>query len=300
MAVFGWHGLHYNGAVPFAWVPNFFPVSFFEEGHTGVALFLTLSGFILAAICTGREVMYGAFIRNRLLRLLPLLLIWTLAWFYTSNVAPERLFAMFFGLLVNGGQFPGAGWTVIIEFQFYLVFPFLLLFVERYGLRYLFGIVAIAFFIRLLFFLRVGNVQVLAYSTAFGRIDQFALGMAAFHVYRRGHIPRSPWFLLALVSLWLFIFHQFNRLGGYWYPTHREIWVYFPTLEGLFYGLITATYLRTSFAIPRVLNVPAAWLGKISYSLYLNHDAVMTATAQCAVRLDSRTTTRRPLWSSHS
>lgn len=63
MLVFTWHTIHDAEAVPFAAVPSFFPLSLFEEGHTGVSFFLTLSGFILAALCTDRTVLYGAFIR---------------------------------------------------------------------------------------------------------------------------------------------------------------------------------------------------------------------------------------------
>lgn len=189
---------------------------------------------------------------------------------------------MLFGLLVNGGQFPGAGWTVIVEFQFYLLFPFLLTFTRRYGLRYLFGLLAVAMALRALFWARVGNIQYLAYSTPFGRIDQFLFGILAFHLYRSGKVPRSPLAFISVTLIWMLIYHQFNRMGGYYHSTRTDIWIYLPTLEGLFYGLMTATYLSARISIPRSIDRVVAWLGTISYSMYLAHTEVMMACSVSA------------------
>ena len=271
LMVFSWHSVHYGQGIPFTTVP-FFLLGLFEEGHTGVSFFLTLSGFILAALCTGRRVLYGEFIRNRILRIAPLLGVWTLLYFYTGTLPPERMFAMLFGLLVNpGAQFPGAGWTVLIEFQFYLLLPFLLAFTQTYGLRYLVGVLVVALMLRVMFFLRSDDVLYLAYNTAFGRVDQFVLGILAFHLHRSGRFPRNPLVLVAVVLGWSLVYHQFNRLGGYYHLPYREVWVYLPTLEGGFYALITVAYLNADFRIPQIVDRSAAWLGTISYSIYLNH-----------------------------
>jgi peptidoglycan/LPS O-acetylase OafA/YrhL len=285
LMVFSWHALHYANALPFTAVPVFV-LSVFEEGHTGVAFFITLSGFILAALCTGRRVLYSEFIRNRLLRIAPLLLVWTLLYFYTSAVPPERMFAMLFGLLVNPSSlFPGAGWTVLIEFQFYLLLPFLLVFTETYGLRYLLGLIAVAILLRAMFFFRSDDVLYLAYHTAFGRVDQFVLGIVAFHLHRSGKVPRNPLWLVAVTLVWLLVYHQFNRLGGYYHLAHRELWILLPTLEGIFYALITVAYLSADFRIPGFVDRTAAWLGTISYSIYLNHWELVLICARWAARL---------------
>ena len=271
MFVFSWHTVHFGTAIPMQTVPAI-PLSVFEEGHTGVSFFIALSGFILAALCTGRRVLYGAFIRNRVLRVAPLLLVWMLLYFYTGTMAPERMFAMMFGLLINEGQpFPGPGWTIAIEFQFYLLFPLLIVFVERYGLRYLFGLIGVALVLRTLFYLRSDDVRYLAYATAFGRVDQFVLGIVAFHVHRSGKVPRSPLLLVGATAAWLVLYHQFNRLGGYYHLSSRALWIVLPTLEGVFYALITVAYLNAAFRIPAAVDRTAAWLGMISYSIYLNH-----------------------------
>jgi peptidoglycan/LPS O-acetylase OafA/YrhL len=280
--VFYWHAGHWWNVYPTGSVPSFFAGSIFEEGHTGVALFMVLSGFIFCAICGDKVPIYGEFLRNRLLRIAPLFTIWTLfGYSVRPDVTPERLFATIFGLL-NKNSYPGLGWTVLIEFQFYLIFPFLLAFSRRYGTRYLVGLVGTIVMLRWLFWNQYGSVQYMSYWTIVGRIDQFVLGMVGYSLYRRYH----PWlgsipFFVSLVVVWLAIYHVINLNGGYYgiptSPYFQTMWIFVPTLEGLFYMLITVSYLRLQIRIAKWLNSALAWLGMLSYSLYLNHDTVVTA-----------------------
>jgi peptidoglycan/LPS O-acetylase OafA/YrhL len=83
-------------------------------------------------------------------------------------------------------------------------------------------------------------------------------------------------FLVALIVIWAAIFHRFDSLGGYFdntrgYPSSTSMWVYWPFFEGLFYSLITATYLGTSQLLPQFVDRALAFLGTLSYSFYLNH-----------------------------
>ena len=70
-----WHFLHYNNGypVPFENDPIFF-LSIFNEGHTGVALFMTLSGYLFSKLLDEKRIWWTAFFYNRALRLLPLLI----------------------------------------------------------------------------------------------------------------------------------------------------------------------------------------------------------------------------------
>lgn len=226
-------------------------------------------------LCYERQINYFEFVRNRLLRIAPLFLVWTLLYFYISDIDPAKLLIAV-GALLNNRTVPGVGWTVIVEFQFYLLFPFLLAFSQKLGVRYLIGLVAMAVSIRWGIWYARGSVQDLAYSTIFGRIDQFLLGMISFEVSRRfPKLFKSPIVLIALVVAWSGIYHRFDVMGGYFdiqtYPSPSSIWVYLPTLEGVFYGLITAAYMGTIQLLPRALDKGVAWLGMLSYSLYLNH-----------------------------
>ena len=69
--VFTWHFNHVNDGHLSG--PEIFPLSFFAEGHVGVAVFMTLSGYLFAKLLDGRDIHYVPFMWNRLLRLFPLL-----------------------------------------------------------------------------------------------------------------------------------------------------------------------------------------------------------------------------------
>jgi peptidoglycan/LPS O-acetylase OafA/YrhL len=293
--VLGWHAFHFNGVIPFWLVPSAFPLSIFEEGHTGVSLFLTLSGFIFARLCYGRGVNYSAFMRNRLLRVAPLLIVWTLVNYPPSQLPAERLLAMVLTLTPRG-DFPGLGWTVLIEVQLYLVFPFLLKFSQWYGPKYLVGIVLVALMLRAGIWATGGTVQFMSYWTVLGRVDEFVLGMLGFEASRRwGKQLGNPLVLLLLITLWLFICHRMNVLGGYYYspttPPGVQLWIYFPTLEGLFYAAIAASYLNLQLPGIPLIGRFVAWLGTLSYSIYLNHWMIVQACFLWAAKLGVALTT---------
>jgi peptidoglycan/LPS O-acetylase OafA/YrhL len=282
-----WHSIHHGTKVPFTTVPSFFPLSLLEEGHTGVALFLTLSGFLFAALTEGKDVDYAGFFRNRLLRIAPLFIVWTLITFYTTQIPPERMLAVVFGLL-DRQIYGGVGWTVLVEMQLYLIFPFLLTFSRRYGLRYLLGVILICGLLRLMVWLQYSGTLLLAYWTVFGRADQFILGMISFVAYRRfARVLGQPLFLIFAFLGLSYLYHQFNRQGGYYGSGTFFLWVYMPTLEGLAYGTLIASYLALRVRVPALIDRPLAWLGTISYSMYLSHTTVVPACYALAKRFFS-------------
>ncbi|MEC8989971.1 MAG: acyltransferase family protein, partial [Candidatus Latescibacterota bacterium] len=62
--VFTWHFIHTNSMVSPEFVPRI-PLSLLNGEHTGVALFMTLSGYLFAKLLDGRRIHYRAFIWNR-------------------------------------------------------------------------------------------------------------------------------------------------------------------------------------------------------------------------------------------
>ena len=277
-----WHSFHATAVMPAdSTVPRFFAFSIFDEGHTGVSLFLTLSGFIFARLSYERSIHYWPFIRNRLLRLLPLWLVSTLINVTLAQLPAERLLA---ALLTNMGRtdFPGIGWTVLIEFQLYLLFPFFVRFTRDYGVRYLIGVVAVALLMRTLLWITTRNVLLFSYWTVLGRVDEFVLGMLGAEASRRYGKQLGKLWVLVLVSMtWLLIMHGFNRLGGYYKVGMSSfgsaLWIYFPTLEGLFYATIIVSYLNLEVRGSPTLGRFFAFVGTLTYSFYLNHELVVRA-----------------------
>ncbi|RBP36673.1 peptidoglycan/LPS O-acetylase OafA/YrhL [Roseimicrobium gellanilyticum] len=259
--------------------------AFLIEGHTGVALFLVLSGFIFAAICYRREVSYPGFVMNRVLRIFPL---YGVAIFLATMLAGAPL-AQFFGSLLL--PYPGREmvsyvpitphlWTIRLEFQFYLIFPFLILFAAKYGLRYLLGLILLALSIRCMIWVSPEHDKLkdAVYGTLVGRLDQFAIGMLAGSLYSGRADIRLPkwlgWRYLPLIA-WLAplgVVYLFHRLGGNSHlPPGHGFWVIYPDLEGLAWAFFTLAYVLAPWDWPERISKALGWLGALSFSLYINH-----------------------------
>jgi peptidoglycan/LPS O-acetylase OafA/YrhL len=293
LLVLVWHTVHCF--VPTAYVPPnaLFPLSLLEEGHTGVSLFMVLSGFIFMALCRDKEVAYADFLRNRVLRIAPLFLFWLSLQLWTQpNLDALKVLVSMVTMTTPGGHMPGVGWTILVEFQFYLIFPLLLYSYRRDGVRSLLGVLAIAMGVRAAYYVTTANVQTLAYMSLFGRIDQFVLGMLACEASRRWPaLFRNPLLFAGSVVGWLFFYHQVNRWGGFYHLPTQRLWVVFPTLEGLAYGLWTACWLGCPWSLPRWLDDALAWMGKLSFSFYLNHMLVIQVCIALAVKAKMRPNT---------
>jgi peptidoglycan/LPS O-acetylase OafA/YrhL len=271
--VFTWHFIHGHDGRPIPF-NSLVSVPFLDEGHSGVALFMVLSGYLFAALVDGKRLAPGAFFYNRAVRLLPLLLIVLIINALLRAAAGQPLapyaWSVLQGLLLP--TLPNGGWSLTVEFHFYLILP-LLLWLFRRSKWLPLGLVAAAMLLRAALWRTLGQVQDYAYWTLIGRIDQFVLGMAAFHF--RGLFAGKH--LRAFVVLLLFwtAYSAFDGFGGFnepaGYPSHRPVWIVLPTLEGLGYGALIAWYAN-SFRLPETgLSGLLGKLGECSYSFYLLH-----------------------------
>ncbi|MFC5583695.1 acyltransferase family protein [Nitratireductor kimnyeongensis] len=198
--VFSWHTTHMRGAIPPSYVPSFPPVSLFEEGHIGVALFMTLSGYLFAKIINGRPIDVGAFLYNRILRLFPLLFV-TLAVGYgllwSRGMSLETIFSTaYVGFIFP--RWPNGAWSIAVELHFYLLLPILLPIAWKHP-QTLLALIVMMIFIRAAIYLDGWNIRNASYWTIIGRIDQFLAGMAAFCLLK-GRTARSWYFAVAAVA----------------------------------------------------------------------------------------------------
>lgn len=280
--VFVWHfnhGLpteHPKGApVPFEGAPWPFPASLMDEGHTGVALFMTLSGYLFAKLLQGRSVRFFAFLWNRALRLFPLL-------FLVLGITGIDLVRR--GLATPGAYLewiakgfvlptlPNGAWSITVELHFYVVLPILLFVSKRASWPLLVAILG-TLSLRAWFWNVDGTVQSLAYATIVGRFDQFVFGILALR--HRDAIARHwKWALLAMLAF-AGVFHAFDVNGGFYgktgYPSPDPTWIWLPTAEGLAYALGIAVYDARVQPSGRGLSGFLAKVGGWSYSIYLLH-----------------------------
>jgi peptidoglycan/LPS O-acetylase OafA/YrhL len=297
------------------------------QGSTGVDLFFVLSGFLIGGILLdsmGSPHYYKTFYLRRFHRIIPIyyawLLIFGLAWViskkwsgvFGANFSTATPYWAYFLFLQN--YFDGRGliqgfwliptWSLAVEEQFYLVAPPLIRRVSTRRLVYLMlGVILFSFLLRLFLAITYGpdhdnwGIRA-AYTWMPARADNLALGVLAAIAWRtesskkwiESNVARfyTAFFacgvVLAVLMYWL------AKPNSFTYVTVGE------PLYGLFYVSLMAILLadRTS-----ILAKAFRWswlreLGKISYCVYLIHDAVHWAVFRWVGHMQPRFTN----WSS--
>lgn len=243
---------------------------------------MTLSGYLFARLLDGKNVLYGRFLWNRMLRLTPLLVVIIVAAGILEVIDGNSLDD--YALLVAKGPIfptlPNGGWSVTVEFHYYLVLPAILWLFRRTKLAPLLLVVG-AIVLRSYLYQRDGEVQSFAYLTIVGRIDQFILGM--FFYQFRSAVAGKHLLAIATIMLFSLFYWYFDHRGGFFelpaYPSPSRLWIVLPTLEGAAYGLCIAWYDSSFKHSNSGLSRFIGRIGEYSYSLYLLHPFVVFAAA---------------------
>lgn len=276
LLVITWHFIHsgYGFPVAFNYVPLVPFFALLDEGHTGVALFMTLSGYLFAKLLDGKDIIYSAFFLNRALRLLPLLLAVIILVGIQDHLHGGNLFSYII-LILRGALLPvlpNGGWSITVEFHFYLVLP-LLLWLFRRSTLFPIVILIAAIALRSAIYLEKGEVQSLAYWTIIGRIDQFTLGMLIFQL--RGYFRGKHLIAIGTLGAFALFYLWFDDQGGFYndptYPSQSKLWIFMPTFEGIAYAVGIAWYDNSFVFSNSGLSMFIGRIGAYSYSLYLLH-----------------------------
>jgi peptidoglycan/LPS O-acetylase OafA/YrhL len=254
------------------------------EGHIAVALFMVMSGFILTYGFLDKAFKYKDFITNRILRIYPLFIVLI---FLGMAVYPQNFSfialtqtIMFFSNMegsLNLGPISGIFWTISVEFQFYLIFPFLITILNKENgyKKIMLMIVAMVVF-RTIGCLLGGKPTNLSYWFIIGRIDQFLIGMLTAYLYKKNIIitPNyKKWFLLSLLMIILSLF-IFNKAGGM--PAEHSWKIYWVTFEGLLCAAFILSYINIcDNMVNSIISRAFCYIGSISYSIYLLHFLVI-------------------------
>jgi len=272
-AVFVWHFTNYNDNHHMPVLA--FPLSFLTEGHTGVAIFMTLSGYLFAKLLDGKQLLYIPFLKNRALRLFPLLTFVIIlsaaqAWFFGYTAWGDFIETIIQGFIFP--SFPNGGWSITVELHFYIILP-LLLILSKKSKFYLPLILLLAIYIRATVFSVSGDIRDLAYYTIFGRIDQFILGILLFQ--HKEFLVNKKYIAPIIAVLFLAFWYFFDSNLGF-YATDKNsslkfLWIFIPTIEGLAYATLIASYDNFYSYSKHWIAKFIALIGKCSFSIYLLH-----------------------------
>lgn len=251
----------------------------------GVDVFFVISGFIMW-VSTSRspERTAGQFIRDRIIRIVPLY--WAVTLFMAAAAflvpaampsirfdLPLILASLFFVAWPNaaaGGQFPLviAGWTLNLEMFFYVLFTLAMLLTRNRTSRFvlLVGMIVLAFGIAALL---PGLPEQLRFYGD-NVILEFAFGLGLGWVWLNAPPKTSAlWWIVCLAGfVLLFPGSQFSEMP-------RALTFGVPALM-----MVSGAIFAPAFRFP-----PLHFLGDSSYSLYLTHAIVLSVVAQVVRRL---------------
>lgn len=263
----------------------------FSSGFLGVDIFFVISGFLMAQI-SGRYQeknfqFFLDFYRRRFYRIFPALFFFSITAFTVglyvlpSHVLKEMsqsIVATFFLLpnlyfFLKTDYFSNLSelapllhfWSLGVEFQFYIIFPFLLYITRRFvnGMFHLalfIGIFSLAYFLYTSFYSPTIN-----FYSPFARFWEFCLGVACF--YRKDLFDqRSEFFGIVCLALGV------SLIFGALYISSSSRLLVLPAAFGTSFLLLGS---GKNYSIQKVWD---SWyfnfIGKISFSLYLSHNLI--------------------------
>jgi peptidoglycan/LPS O-acetylase OafA/YrhL len=286
-----------------------FHFGYFAPGWIGVQLFFVLSGYLITRILLENSdqrfsARIGRFYWRRALRILPVLIVILLfsTLLYTTTGHPVEYgrdwhwiaaFMANFARLREGdlGPFHVHMWSLAVEEQFYLLWPFAVLLVSSRNLK----ILVIATLL-LSPILRFGLFEAFTlagfsadyagkavYVLPFTQFDAFAAGaaLAVWPTLFAKHLDRLLMVTLSVAALaglsvlaWNHFFEGGAFLASFGYsmyllPSYGYVWGY-SVLNLLFVLIICGTVRSHSWSLP-FSSAPLVEVGKISYGVYVYH-----------------------------
>jgi peptidoglycan/LPS O-acetylase OafA/YrhL len=285
------------------WLIPINPFAFF--GHLGVVLFFVLSGFLITRILfksaddyrknhSGLLVKIFRFIYRRSLRIFPIyfLLLFLGFLFSLSNfrqVWPYLVFYLPNIFIMLKGTWLGIWdhlWSLAVEEQYYLVFPYFVLLLNPRSYKGLFfAMIVLGIGTRLGFALFASHDLKESnwmwwYVNPFSALDCFGIGgiLAYLFHYRQADFQSLNYLKLGL-AVSIFLFCAVLVLAKYSDYSHDNIWsIIFERLFGALVAFFIIglsvrndTWFLSSFLKLRFIS----YLGQISYGIYLYHNVVM-------------------------
>ncbi|HGF8004497.1 TPA: acyltransferase family protein [Enterococcus faecium] len=277
-------------AVIFYHLPN----SLLPGGLQGVTIFFVVSGFLMAKNTIrdekNRQFNFLHFYYKRIKRIYPFLLFSLVVFIFILGISNIRLIGnirselpslifgynnwwqlnqgvSYFDSYFNASLFKHY-WSLSVELQFYLIWPFLFIVIKRMRRKQAFYLIYTLIFVSILFSLFLPSTK--AYYHTIAKLFPFLLGVwGYFNRITIGHFFEQNTFskiwLLLLASLCLILFPIFPY-------TLNEL------LISICFALLLASVDDMNIAKKtKIASTKLSFVGKISYELYLVHFPVLIA-----------------------
>ncbi|MBQ6083653.1 MAG: acyltransferase [Bacteroidales bacterium] len=198
---------------------EFINIIFSYLGHYGVDIFIFISGYGLAKSFSKTPRHWGIFMKHRLMKIYPLLIIAFIYYFFTRislyYTLPNKteLYSMLYKLLFihtfipnEGMSLDGPWWFFGLIIQLYIFFPILYKIIEKHGLTAFAAIAAISYatiYSSLYLFKMPDNIYIM--QNSIGHFPEFCLGIL---IAKNKDIAGNIWgFILSLIAFSLGNFH---------------------------------------------------------------------------------------------
>lgn len=285
---------------------NHFDEALLPSGYLGVDIFFVISGYVISSSLysnAGKSLadLLGGFYVRRIKRLVPALALCVAvtgiviclfdpnpsislktgiaSLFGLSNIYLYRQATDYFGGSASLNVFTQT-WSLGVEEQFYVVFPFVVWFsgfgrLEPHGARRFGRVIGAAAFVSLLAFAYLSHSgrQTAAFYAMPTRFWELAAGCLAFSVLNRcGGQPLS---VITKIGRWSGVLLAI-LVAALFLP--RELFAY-STIAVIFLTTLIIATVRPQTNVYYFLTArPAVFLGSISYSLYLWHWSVLSVS----------------------
>lgn len=282
LLVLFYHFLRFNPITP----EQEFIKKISEMGYMGVDLFFVLSGFLISGILfTIIENGHGLklFYIRRVLRIFPAyffllaILFFIVPIFiseipYKESVENSYIFWLYFSnfyIGINGfnsAPFLTHTWSLAVEEQFYLFFPFILPFFKKNW----HWIAFIALIVICRYFFWIQGMKTMNYVGIINRMDSFVIGSFFQLLFRRRSVIPSPKILLLIIlSFWILI----GLSSSGFKPSSFIMQTIGFSFNSIFFGYII--YLCSLNDYKFLKSKYLIFFGKYSYGIYLVHVPVL-------------------------
>ena len=273
---------------------------FMRQGALGVQLFFVISSLTLFLSWKARSTHEISPTRNffirRFFRIAPMFYLAIIAYILINGFSPSfwapngvkwwfipitAAFLHGFHPETHTAVVPG-GWAIAVEMNFYLIVPFLIPHIKTLKFCLLLFIISVIFAALNLFIVphifpysEYQHLKVFIYASFFNQLPVFILGLFCYLIFSKNYPRKNIAIIGGLIFLLLFLALLFPvfKLPNNFIAKNLLIRPHHIFAGGLF---SVFTLMLANWPIGLLVNRFTTTLGKLSYSMYLTHFAILT------------------------